>query len=226
MSFDDRTKLLFDEKLEILKQSSILIVGIGGVGGYVAETMARTGIGKITLIDFDTITESNINRQIIALNSSIGKFKVDEMKRRILDINQNCNVDAHAVRLDKSNISHLVCDDYDYVMDAIDSVCDKVQLIKFCHDKDIKIISAMGAGNRKSIPNYTVCDIYKTYNDGLARVLRKQLRDCDVDSHLVVCSNEQSEISNNAEIGSVMYHPAMCGLVMSAFVINQLIKES
>ena len=223
--FNDRTKLLFGEKMDIITNANVMIVGIGGVGGYVAECLARTGIEKLTLVDFDIVSETNINRQIIALNSTVGQSKVDAMKKRILDINPNCNVTAINKKLEAESLSEIIVDKYDFVIDAIDIVADKVNLIKYCYENNIKIVSAMGAGNRFSMPEFIVCDIFETKNDGLARVLRKKMRENQITSHTVVCAKEKAAIINSNKIASVMYQPAMCGLTISAYVINKLIEE-
>ena len=223
--FNDRTKLLFGEKMEIIINANVMVVGIGGVGGYVAECLARTGIEKLTLVDFDIVSVTNINRQIIALNSTLGESKVEVMKKRILDINPNCKVTAINKKVDVESLSEIITDKYDFVIDAIDIVADKVELIKYCHKKNINIVSAMGAGNRFSIPEFIVCDIFETKNDGLARVLRKKMRENQISEHTVVCAKEKPVSVNSNEIGSVMYQPAMCGLTISAYVINKLIEE-
>ena len=223
--FNDRTKLLFGEKMEIITNANVMVVGIGGVGGYVAECLARTGIEKLTLVDFDIVSETNINRQIIALNSTLGQSKVEVMKNRILDINPNCNVTAINKKLEAESLPEIITEKYDFVIDAIDIVTDKVNLIKYCYENNINIVSAMGAGNRFSMPEFIVCDIFETKNDGLARVLRKKMRENQINNHTVVCAKEKAIINNSNEIGSVMYQPAMCGLTISAYVINKLIEE-
>jgi len=173
----NRTEILIGkENLNKLKNSNVAIFGVGGVGGYVTEMLVRAGIENITIIDFDNVDKSNLNRQIIALNSTIGQPKVEVMKNRILDINPNCNVNAINCRYTKENSETLLNQNYDYVIDAIDSVNDKINLIVECKKKELPIISAMGAGNRIGIPNFKITDISKTYNDGLAKVVRKKLK--------------------------------------------------
>lgn len=223
--FDERTKLLFGDNLSNLKEKNILVVGIGGVGGYVCESLVRTGIKSITIVDYDKVDVTNINRQLIALNSSIGQYKVDVMKIRLQDIDKNCIIYSQNKMLTRDNVADIFDKKYDYVVDAIDMVNAKVSLIKYCYDNEIPCISAMGAGNKTSIPHYQVLDVYKTYNDGLAKVMRKRLRDEGVKNHLVVSSLEKSISNDSKSIGSIMYHPAMCGLVISAHIINDLVLK-
>ena len=156
-----RTELLIGDKINLLKKSNIIIFGIGGVGGYVAEMLVRSGIENITLVDFDVVDLTNLNRQIIALQSAIGKFKVDVMKDRILDINNKCNVKVFNEKLTSENIENFNLLDYDYIIDAIDMIQSKVALIDYAYRHNLKIISAMGAGNRYDIPEFKVVDIYK-----------------------------------------------------------------
>lgn len=223
MSYFDRTELLIGSLgIEKLNKANIILFGCGGVGGYVAEMLVRSGVGNLTIVDFDKVDITNINRQIIALNSTIGQYKVDVLKNRLLDINPNCNIVAINKRytadcdlLDKS---------YNYIIDAIDSVSDKVALIKQAHDLNIKIISAMGAGNRLDIPKFEVADISKTYNDGLAKVVRKKLRDLGITKHNVVFTSSLKVEHDGTTIGSIAYYPAMCGCVLASYVINDIIK--
>lgn len=223
MSFLDRTKILIGENgIKKLESSKVILFGCGGVGGYVAEMLVRSGIGEITIVDFDKIDETNINRQIIALQSNVGQNKVDVLKSRLLDINANCNVTALCLKYTKD--SDLLNNYYDYVIDAIDSVNDKVALIVNAHKNNLKIVSAMGAGNRCDIPTFLVTDIEKTYNDGLAKVIRKKLREEGITKHKVVFTSSLKQTDSNI-VGSIAYYPAMCGCVMASFVINELLNN-
>lgn len=219
-----RTELLIGEKINILKNSNIIVFGIGGVGGYVVEMLVRSGIERITIVDFDVVDVTNKNRQIIALDSTVGKLKVDAMKDRIFDINKNCLVNPINKKVLIDNLDDFNLKQYDYIVDAIDMVSSKIALIEYANSKNIPIISAMGAGNRINIPNFKVQDIFKTYNDGLAKVIRKKLREKGIKSHNVVFT-ENIATPNGDTIGSIAYYPAMCGCVLSAYVINDLIKE-
>lgn len=221
----NRTEILIGkENLNKLKNSNVAIFGVGGVGGYVTEMLVRAGIENITIIDFDNVDKSNLNRQIIALNSTIGQPKVEVMKNRILDINPNCNINAINCRYTKENSETLLNLNYDYVIDAIDSVNDKINLIVECKKKELPIISAMGAGNRIGIPNFKITDISKTYNDGLAKVVRKKLKNENI-SKLDVAFCEDLPLTKGEITGSISYFPSMCGCVISAYVIEKLINK-
>lgn len=219
-----RTEILLGDNLSKLKKSSVIIFGIGGVGGYTAEMLARTGVGSITLVDYDVVDISNKNRQIIALDSTIGKYKVDVMKDRIKDINSDCNVIAINSKLTPENIHEFNLENYDYIIDAIDMVTSTICLIEYAKNHKIPIISAMGAGNRVGIPNFKIVDIYDTHDDGLAKILRKKLREKGINSHKVVFS-ENIATPNGETIGSIAYFPAVSGCMLSAYVIDELIKE-
>ena len=219
-----RTELLIGDKISQLHNSKVIIFGIGGVGGYATEIIARSGVGNITLVDYDKVDITNKNRQIIALDSTIGKYKVDVMKDRILDFYPDCNVHVINDKLTSDNLKDFNLQDYDYVVDAIDMIESKVSLIAFAHENNIPIISAMGAGNRLGIPNVVITDIYKTHDDGLAKVLRKKLRERNISSHNVVFCANNTNIANKT-IGSIAYFPAICGCMLGAHVVEELIKE-
>ncbi len=218
----DRTELLLGkEKLEKLKNSFVTVIGLGGVGGITAIMLARCGVGKLRLVDFDKIDETNINRQVVANTKTIGKYKTDVIRDMILDINPNCKIESVTAKLTRDNIGNLISKNT-FVVDAIDSVKDKVELCDYCYKNEIPIISAMGAGNRYDLPNFKVLDIYKTSNDGLAKVMRKLLRERGVKKlNVVACS---SEADKKMPVGSIAYYPAMCGSMLCAYVVNEIIK--
>lgn len=223
MEIFERTKSLIGaENLKKLNFKSVIIFGVGGVGGYVAEMLARSGIEHLTLVDFDVVSESNLNRQIIATIETIGKLKVDCFKQRIKSINPNCVVETFAEKLYETNIQNFNLKKYDYVVDCIDMLKSKVALIKFCKENDVNIISSMGAGNRFEIPQFDICDISKTKNDGLARALRYNLRKLGI-NHTTVCYTEQPAKKQKI-VGSISYFPAAAGITISAYVVNQLLK--
>ncbi len=215
--------LLGQNGVDCLENSHVCVIGIGGVGGYVCMMLARAGVSNLTLVDFDKVDETNINRQVVANVKTVGKLKTEVMKDMISEINPNCNVTVVSERFNKELAENLFKEKFDYVVDAIDSVNDKVDLIDFCKNNDINIVSAMGAGNRKNIPEFKVVDIYKTFNDGLAKVMRKKLRERQIISLDVVTSIEKAEKIEENVVGSISYYPAMCGCVLAAFVINKLI---
>lgn len=218
-----RLELLVGDKLTKLNKTKIIIFGVGGVGGYVAEMLVRSGIGTITIVDYDTVDITNKNRQIIALDSTLNKFKVDVLKNRMLDINGSCNIVVINNKLTVENIEDFNLSEYDYVIDAIDMVKSKVALIDYCFKRNIKIISSMGVGNRLGIPEFVVDDIYNTQNDGLAKVLRHNLRKLNVTKHKVVfCKN--NSISCGENIGSIAYFPAVAGCILAANVIEEILK--
>ncbi len=225
MNQNYKTELLIGNNgVSKLKNANIIIFGIGGVGGYTCEMLVRAGVGNLTIVDFDKVDITNINRQIIALNSNVGEFKVNAMQKRILDINSAINLKIVNTRVCAENVKELLAYKYDNVIDAIDSVTDKINLIVTAKELGLNIISAMGAGNRIQIPQFEVCDLYKTYNDGLAKVLRKKLKEKGINKHLVVFSKNQATPCGE-QIGSISYYPAMCGCVLAGFVINELLNK-
>lgn len=221
-----RTELLIGkDNCEKLTKAHVTVVGIGGVGGYVAVLLARAGIGNLTLIDFDRVDETNINRQIVASQSTIGKLKTEVLKEMIKSINPGCNITIFSERLTETNVKDMIQSEDNYVVDCIDSVKDKVALCSYCYFNKIKIVSAMGAGNRFDIPNFYVTDVFKTSNDGLAKVMRKALKEKGVKNLDVVTSKSVAVKTNIKEIGSISYYPCASACVISAFVVNNLINE-
>ena len=225
--WNDRTKALIgDVGIKKLKESHVAIIGVGGVGGYVCLMLARAGVGNITLVDFDRVDETNINRQVVANVNTTGMLKTEVMKNMILSVNRDCKVEIFSERFCAKFAEKLFSKKFDYIVDAIDSVKDKVDLIVYCKQHGINIISAMGAGNRIDIPHFKVVDIYKTSNDGLAKIMRRKLRENQIDS-LDVATSESPAIKNDENkniIGSISYYPAMCGCVLSAYVVNKILN--
>lgn len=222
----DRTKILIGENgLKALENSHVVVFGVGGVGGYVCTMLARSGVGHLTIVDFDKVDETNINRQVVARQSTVGKAKVDVMAQLIKDINPKCEVRCVLERADISTIPQILEKPCDFVVDAIDSVTDKVELIAYCKNHNISVVSAMGAGNRIDIPHFEIKDIYKTENDGLAKIMRKKLREREIKSLDVAIADSLAIKTGEKEVGSIAYYPAMCGCVISAFVINKLLGK-
>lgn len=229
--WNDRTKLLIGKDgAKKLENSHVVVVGVGGVGGYAVNLLVRAGVGKLTIVDFDKVDETNINRQIIANTKTIGRPKVDVAREMLLDINPKCNINTLSLKANQETFDQIFVEKPDYVIDAIDIVSDKIDLICYCKENDIKIVSAMGAGNRISIPNFAIIDIFKTSNDGLAKIVRKKLRERKIE-HLdvVTCLDKTMPVTQDADskkriVGSISYYPAMCGCVLSAFVIENLLK--
>ena len=218
----DRTKsLLGEDGIKKLQNASVTIVGVGGVGGEVAVLLARAGVGRLRLVDFDVVDETNINRQTVAYTNTVGKKKTDVLAEIIEKINPNCLVEAIPKRLTKENVGELLGDFF--VVDAIDSVQDKVELIDYATKNNLQIISAMGAGNRFDYPYFKVVDIYKTSNDGLAKVLRKKLKERGVKKLQVVAP--ESVAQKISPVGSISYYPVACATVVSAYVVNQILAN-
>ena len=206
-----------------LKSSHVAIFGIGGVGGFLAEALARAGVGKLTLIDSDRVSVSNLNRQIIATLSTVGKYKTEAMKERIADINPECMVTA--VTEFYSEDTSLPLDGFDYVADCIDSVRSKLYLITEANAKGVPLISSMGAGNKLDPTRFKVADISKTHTDPLAKVIRTELRKRGV-SHLKVVFSDEPPINPSGERtpGSVSFVPSVVGLIMAGEIIKDMIK--
>ena len=224
MSFSERTQSLIGQKnIEALSHKKVIVFGCGGVGGYVIEMLARTGIGELSIVDFDSVSESNINRQIIADYSTIGKKKVDCFAKRIDLINPNCKVNTFAKKVTPENIGEFELLKYDFVVDCIDDVKSKVALIKFCKTNNIEIVSSMGAGNRYDTPNFVVADISKTQNDRLARAVRQRLKKENILHTKVVYTKSLPKVQK--VVGSIAYYPACCGIVMASYIINCLIES-
>ena len=188
-----RTELLLgEEAVERLKNSRVAVFGVGGVGGYVAEALARTGVGTFDLIDKDTVSVSNINRQIIATHSTVGRVKVEVMKERILEINPEAEVHIHKCFFLPENASEFDFSKYSYVVDAVDTVTAKIELVMQAQKAGVPIISSMGAGNKLDPSKFEVTDIYKTSVCPLARVMRRELKKRDVKHLKVVYSTEKA----------------------------------
>ena len=188
-----RTELLLGkEAMEKLQNSRVAVFGIGGVGGYVCEALARSGVGAFDLIDDDKVCLTNLNRQIIATYKTIGKYKTDVMKERILDINPKADVRVHKCFFLPENADEFPYEDYDYMVDAVDTVTAKISLVMKAQEKHIPIISSMGAGNKLDGSQFKVADIYKTKVCPLAKVMRRELKKRGVKKLKVVYSEEQS----------------------------------
>ena len=226
-----RTELVIGrEGMEVLSQSTVAIFGIGGVGSFAAEALTRSGIGKIILIDYDIIDITNINRQIHATSRTIGLPKVEVMRERLLEINPTLDVIIHQYKYNEETKGYLLNDEYSYILDAIDMVSSKIDLIVTAKSMGIPIISAMGAGNKLSPTSFRVGDIYETNVCPLAKVMRRELRKRKIDSLKVVWSDEvpakvnlESGALRKAVPGSVSFVPSVVGLIMASEVIKDLI---
>ena len=220
----ERFELLVEDKINDIKSKKVLVVGVGGVGSYTVESLIRCGIGSITIIDNDIIDITNLNRQLMTNHSNIGKSKVEVLKNRIASINPECNVNAINIFLDDSNIDSIV-NDYDYVVDACDTVKTKVSLIKTCNKKNIKLISAMGTGNKMDPSKLEITDIYKTNYDPLAKLIRHECRCLGIKKLTVVCSSELPIKKGVKTIPSNSFVPATAGLLITSYIINDIVGE-
>lgn len=223
---NSRTELLIGEdNCQLIASKTVAIIGTGGVGGMVAISLCRCGVQNFTLVDFDKVSPSNCNRQVVAWQDTIGKNKVDVLKNMILAINPAAKVNAICKRVEKESLKAIFEKQaFDIVVDAIDSVADKVELICYCKNHDINIISAMGAGNRIGLPQFHVSDIYKTHDDALAKVMRKKLKERGVSTLQVVYSSEKP-IKTKGMVGSIAYQVQSCALVICSQVINKILRR-
>jgi tRNA A37 threonylcarbamoyladenosine dehydratase len=223
--FTRTENLIGKEKLNILQNSHVAVFGIGGVGGYVTEALVRSGVGNIDIIDNDTVSESNINRQIIATTKTIGKYKVDVMKERILDINPNATVNAYNILYLPNTADQFDFSKYSYVVDAVDNVTAKIELVLRANNSNVPIISSMGTGNKLDPTAFEVSDIYKTEVCPLAKVMRTELKKRGVKKLKVVYSKEKP-ITNQRPPASISFVPSVAGLIIASEVIKDIIKES
>lgn len=219
--------LIGEENIKKLNSSTVAIFGCGGVGSYAVEALARAGIGKIVLIDSDIVDETNINRQLIADTSTVGKNKVDVEKERILRINPKAEVITYNTFFNEESSKELINEEYNYIIDAIDSVKSKILLIQLAYEKKINIISAMGMGNKLDPTMIEVSDISKTEVCPLAKTIRKQLRQIGINHTKVVYSKENPiKIERENKVtASISFVPSVCGLIMAGEVIKDIIKK-
>ncbi len=220
----ERFELLVGNKIEDIKNKKVLVVGVGGVGSYTVESLVRCGIRSITIIDNDIIDITNLNRQLMTTTDNVGESKVEVVKNRIESINPKCSVNAINAFLDENNIDSIV-NDYDYVVDACDTVKTKVGLINICNKKNIKLISAMGTGNKMDPSKLEITDIYKTNNDPLAKLIRHECRGLGIKKLTVVCSSELPIKKGVKTIPSNSFVPATAGLLITSYIINDIVGE-
>ena len=244
-----RTELLIGkEGLDKLRNSKVIVFGIGGVGSFTVEALARAGVGNLILVDDDTVCLTNLNRQIHATYKTISKNKVEVMKERVLSVNRNCNVETIQVFVTPDNLEEIIPDDVDYVVDAIDTVSAKIALAVYCEQKGIKLMSSMGTGNKLNPAEFKVADIYNTKVCPLAKVMRYELRKRGVKKLKVVYSEEMprkpkvedvvtcktgcvctggtKKCSAKRQIpGSVSFVPPVAGMIIASEVVKDLIKE-
>lgn len=225
--------LLGAEAMEKLKSSHVAVFGLGGVGSWCAEALARSGVGSITLIDRDFVSRSNINRQLCAVESSIGRGKAETVRARLLEINPDINVTAICGHYDASHREDFFAD-YDFIADCIDLVSCKVDLIRTAIERGIPIVSALGTGNKCDATRLTICDIKKTSGCPLARVVRKELRAIGIEHHDVVFSPEEAMEPEQTEApppgrrsvpGSLVWVPATAGMLLCQYIVMKLTAQ-
>ncbi len=232
----ERTELLIKkEGIDYLNNANVLVVGLGGVGAYAAEFMARAGIGKMTIVDGDEVDETNINRQLIALKTTIGQSKSDLMAERILQINPEIELTVINEFLNPDRMSEVVTNDFDYVLDCIDSIRPKVTLIKVCLRNKVKIVSSMGAGGKIDPTQLKVENISKTYNCKMARYVRKQLKKDKVNRKFKAVFSSEVQDENSLALtdgsnykksfyGTISYMPALFGCAVASVAIRYIAK--
>ncbi len=224
--------LLGADGVRRLSQASVAVFGLGGVGSYTAEALARAGVGRLVLIDGDTVAESNINRQLVATLSTVGQYKADVMAHRVQDISPVCRVEAHRLFYTAETGRGLI-DGCDFVADAVDMVSAKLALAEECHFKNIPLISAMGCGNKLDPSRFRVADITRTSVCPLCRVMRRELRQRGIPHLTVVYSeepplcplSESGELAPGRTPGSVSFVPSVAGLLMAGEIVRQLCKK-
>lgn len=238
----NRTELLIgNEKLNKLKNSNIIVFGLGGVGSFVVEGLVRSGIENIAIIDNDVVDVTNINRQLIANTQTIGKNKIDVEKERILQINPKANVIAIQEFINKANIEEIIYNintefnihtnsndklNISYIIDAIDTVSSKIELIKYCYNNNINLISCMGTGNKLDASKFEITDITKTSVCPLAKVIRKELRKLGIPHQKVLFSKEEPIKTNLNTPASISFVPSVAGLLIAGNVVQDLISSN
>ena len=226
--FNRLERIIGIDKLNGIKNKTVMIIGIGGVGGYAVEALVRSGITNIILVDHDIVDITNKNRQIIALDSTIGMKKVDVMKERINDINKECKVETLDIFLNDINTDEVISKyKPDYVVDACDTIIAKKEIILSCLKHNITFISSMGTGNKLDPTKLNISDIRKTNYDPLAKILRKWIKDEKIKGKIsVLWSNEEPIKTQDRTPGSTSFVPSTAGLIIASFIINDIIKTS
>lgn len=212
------------DKFKLLQTKKVLVIGLGGVGSYLVESLSRSGIININIVDHDIIDITNINRQLIALHSTIGKKKVDVVEGRIKDINPNCIVKKFNLFLDEETWDDVFKYDYDFVIDCCDSIKTKKLLIDFTTKKGIPFISCMGTANKMNPSSFLITDIRKTKSDPIARILRKYIKDNKINKKVTVLCSDEVPIKTNEELSTNSFTPSVAGLLMSSYIIKKLIN--
>ena len=220
------------EALEALRHSHILVLGVGGVGGGAVEALARSGVGRLTLVDDDDVDITNLNRQFAALSSNIGMDKVSAMAMRVRDINPDCIVEEKCIRFTEETAEEILSGDIDYVADCIDDMNAKVLLVKLCREKRIPLIASMGAGNRMDPSKLYITDIFKTENDPVARIMRTRLRKEGISKLTVVASHELPQkcrvetAPGRFSPASSPFVPPVAGMLIASHIVNVIVNQN
>lgn len=222
--FDRIIKLIGEDNLNKIRSKTVCIVGLGGVGGYAVEGLVRSGIESFILVDYDKVDITNLNRQIISSINNISENKTDEMEKRILSINPNSKIVKLNLCLDIDNMDELFKYSFDYLIDACDTIVVKEELIKYCLDNNIGIISSMGTGNKLNPLELEIIDIKKTSYDPIAKKIRKYLRDNHINGKLMVVSSKEKGMKFEGSIPSMVFVPATSGILCANYVIKDIIN--
>lgn len=225
--FSRTESLIGTLNLNKIKNSKVLVIGLGGVGGSAVETLARSGVENIILVDYDKVDITNINRQVIALHSTIGEYKTNVFESRIKDINPNCNVVKINKLIDSSNIDEIFEYDFDYIIDACDTIETKKLLIQKSHDKNIDLISSMGTAKKLDPTKLTITDIRKTSYDKLAKILRKWVIDEKINYKIKVVSSTEEVIKTEDNIlASMSFVPNSAGILCAKYIIDKILSKN
>lgn len=222
--FDRLILQIGEDKFKLLQKKKVLVIGVGGVGSYLVESLVRSGILHISIVDHDIVDITNINRQLIALHSTIGKNKVDVVEERIKDINPNCTVKKYKLFLNEESWNKVFIEDYDYIIDCSDSINTKKLLIDYATKNDILFISSMGTANKMDPFLFMVTDIRKTKNDPVARILRKYVKDKRINKKVTVLSSIEVPKKNEKGLATNSFTPSVAGLLIASHVIKTLIN--
>lgn len=224
--FERTQALIGKEALNKLKEKHIVVLGLGGVGGITVESLIRSGIKHITIIDNDIIDISNLNRQIIATSQNIGKKKTDEFEKRILSINKEVEITKINSFIDQTNIDKIFNNKIDYFIDACDTISAKKLVIKKCIEKNIKLITCLGTGKKLDPSKITICDIRKTNNDPIAKILRKFIKEEQINQKVMCCySEEEPKKIDSKDIPSMIFVPSTAGITIASYVIKDIINN-
>ena len=218
--------LIGKENVDKIKKTKVLVLGLGGVGSYVVESLIRSGVSDITLVDFDTIDITNLNRQLMTNLDNIGEYKVDVLEKRIKSINEDVKIKKIKDFIDLNNIDILFNDNPSYIIDCCDSIPTKKELIRKCLKRKIKFITCMGTGNKLDPSKLEIIDVRKTSYDPIAKIIRKFLKDERLNGKVLCCCSREMPIKTNSKIiGSTSFVPSSAGLLITSYVIRDIINE-